>query len=306
VYLSFSGHKSFQECPKQYWHRYVDKTTVPPENCVNSLYGSTIGVLFEQFYMDKLWKRPDCKDELLRRADGVFDRVVREQRKSIVNWSDEKANYHSREELLRDVRTDVEKGLRTIRAHRFLSNEAAAEVELDYDFGRHRVAGRADFLLRRAAPFGDKVLTDGKGSKHGMKYIEKSQVLWYSFLHRARFGHAPDRAGFVLWRFEAEKAVVWVDFTDRDLDTLRDGVLATMDRIEASKTALENLRLPQARQELREERFPAQPSFKCGFCAYLSVCEEGKAKQRQGTGGFSRSSSISLPGSGVRDLSLDD
>lgn len=306
MYLSFSGHKAYQECPKQYWHRYVDKTQVPPDNCVNSLYGSTIGVLFEYFYRDELWRRADCAEELERLVEPVFKQVVRDQRNSIVDWADPKANYNRQEDLLNDVRSSIPRALRTLREHRFVSEEAGAEVVLDSVFGQHKIGGRADFIVRRYHPFKGKAVLDGKGSKWGMKYVEPSQVLWYSFLHRAKFGHAPDLAGFILWRFEADQAVTWVEFRDHDLDILQGSVLAIMDRIQSSVAAINALHHPKAREELREERFPAQPSSKCDLCSYLTVCAEGKAKQSKGEARAPRRLSVLLPGSGVRDLGFDE
>ncbi len=306
MYLSYSGHKAYRECPKQYWHRYVDKTTVPPDNCVNSLYGSTVGVVFEQFYAEKLWKRPDCEAELKVRAPAVLAKVIKEQRNAIVDWGDEKANYHDQESLLQDVAEAIPRGLRTIRSHRLVGVGAGAEVVLDQTYGPHKIGGRADFIIPRVAPHRDLVIIDGKGTKWGRKYVEDQQLLWYGFLHRDKFGRAPDRIGFLFWRFDPAKAVSWTDFSGRDLDALKAEVLATMDRLDRAIAELRRLSdSPKAHDELRQEKFPAQPAFKCGMCSYLKVCEEGQAKQGRKGGDFPRRSLVTIPGTGVREFGFD-
>lgn len=309
MYCSYSGYKLNSQCPKAYWHRYIDKTTTPnADNCVNSLYGSTVGTLFEIFYRDKLWRRKDYQDFLISQAEPTLDLVIKNQRGSIVNWADEKANYHTRGELMRDVEAAIPRGLQTIREQRFVGPMAEAEMKLDHDFGPHRVGGRADFVIKRVPPQGDLLILDGKGSKWREKYVEESQLKWYAFLYRAKFKVVPDGLGFVFWRFEGEEAVGWIKFTSGDLDNLQDEVLGTMNQLEKGMSKLESLtRMPQAHDELRQELFPAQVSFGCKLCSYLEVCEEGLAKHgpRKSEGGF-RKSRVELPGSGVRELSLDD
>lgn len=312
MYLSYSGYKVNAGCPKQYWHKYVDKTTPPkPDNCVNALYGSTIGVLFEYFYTEKWWKLPNVASHMLLQVDPTLDKVIADQRGRVVDWNDEKANYNSRSSLIEDLRIGIPKGLQVIKENRFLGPVSIAEMKLDRGFGPHRVAGRADFVIERTTPHNDLIILDGKGSKHREKYVEEAQLKWYGFLYEAATGRLPDKLGFVFWRFSGEKAVQWIDFTRNDLDTLKAEVLGTMDRIEKGVRRLTVLSdQPKASFEHRQEIFPAQPSFSCNLCSYLPVCEEGSSKygKKKGSNDGPRKSksSATLPGSGVRELSLDD
>jgi hypothetical protein len=309
-YLSFSAYKLFNSCPKAYWHRYIDKTTPPkPDNCVNSLYGSTIGTVFEVFYRDKVWTRRDYEPYLQSIVEETFDSVVRGQRGSIVDWDDEKANYHSRADLIKDVREGIPRGLQVIRQNRFIGQEAEAEMKLDTDFGPYRIGGRADFVIRRVQPHGDLVILDGKGSKWRDKYVEPTQLKWYAMLYRARFGVVPDGLGFVFWRFEGEQAVQWISFTSADLDVLHHEIIDTMKRIETGTNRIASLAMmPQSAFEAREEYFPAAPSFGCNLCSYLPLCEEGLKKYgpKVRTENPWRKPKVVLPGDGVRELSLGE
>ena len=311
MYLSYSGYKTYGGCPKQYWHKYVDKTTPPkPDNCVNSLYGSVVGVIFEKFYEYKWWKQDDVARFMLTKVDETLDKVISDQRGRVLDWSDEKANYHSRSDLVEDIRSAIPRGIEIIRANRFLGPVAVPEMKLDYDYGPHRVAGRADFVIERVKPHGDLIILDGKGSKHREKYVEETQLKWYAFLYRDHKGRVPDKLGFVFWRFAGEKSTLWIDYTKEDLDALKQEVLGTMDRIEKGIRRLTTLsERPKAAYEERQELFPAQPSFSCNLCPYLELCEEGSAKygkKKSGGGQRRPKSSTTLPGSGVRELSLDD
>ena len=122
-----------------------------------------MGILFERFYADKLWRRKDYADFLQSIVEETFDKAVKDQKGRIVDWNDEKANYHSRAELLADVRETIPRGLQVIRENRFIGPQADAEVKLDWKFGPHLVGGRADFIIRRVEPHGDLVILDEIG-----------------------------------------------------------------------------------------------------------------------------------------------
>lgn len=280
MYISYSGFKSFSDCPFQYYNRYVNKTKIPPENRINMLFGQTVGVLFEHFYAHKLWKRSDYLPYMVSQAKSVLnDTIAIETKKGgKIDWEEEAANYHDYASLLRDVEEAVPRGLQVIREHRFIGLEAGTEVSLDSSFGPHKIGGRADFVIRRVAPHGDLVIMDGKGSKHGGKYVEDKQLLWYAMLHREKLGVIPDKLGFIFWRFSGADAVAWLPFTPTDLDRLLDEILANLDRIEASNKRLRLLEdMPRAREDARQEVYPAQSGpNKCKLCSYNTVCEDGK------------------------------
>ncbi len=282
MYLSYSGYATYLGCPQAYWHRYINKTPLlKPDNKVNALYGSVVGVLFEHFYNDKIWAERGSEDILLGKVDATLSEVMsREVSKGgVYDWKAPKLSYRSVEDVVYDIRAAVSRGLATIREHRLIGREAAAEVKLDVDVGGHRMAGRADFVIRRVPPHNDLVLLDGKGSKWRETYVDPKQLHWYATLYEQRYGVVPDKLGFVFWRFEPDNAVDWVPATPEDLVSLRETVLQAMTRIEADKAGLDPVVTGLSEQDRRQAlmgSFPATPSKECKLCTYLPGCLDGR------------------------------
>lgn len=284
MYLSYSGYKLFKSCPRAFYHRYLDKT-VPPEreNKVNSLYGTVVGLLFETFYAERLWSQKGVAALLGARAAATLDQaIVREQRGGMVDFSDPKSNYKSKDALLDDIRAAIPRGLGIIRHHRLLGKDALAEVKLDWTTGPHTIGGRADFILTRIAPDNDLLILDGKGSKWREKYVDVTQLHWYAMLYQKHHGRLPDRLGFVFWRCEAGEAVDWVEVDEGVTDSLCRDVVRTMDEIAAQWGEMEKLGTNE-RLPLVMEHYGAKPDRGgCRLCAYSSVCPEGRSLLRPG------------------------
>lgn len=300
MYLSFSGWKQFGTCPNSYWHRYVGKSVLEvPENRINSLYGSTVGRLFEVFYSDAIWRQSGTADILLAKVEPELDQIlVKEERSGRIDWEDEKANYHSRAELVEAIREAIPRGLETIRFHRLIGRDAKAEVKLDMPIDGHIIGGRADFVMTRVAPHEDLIILDGKGSRHREKYVDDRQLLWYAMLYRLRFGKTPDKLGFVYWRSEPEKAVDWVFFSEKALDDMQETVLSYVRTIEEGVEALAKGD-EEKRRLVMAETFQAQPGEKCKLCAYTALCPAGQSYT-------SKSHQIPVyAGAGVEDVGLD-
>jgi len=330
TYLSYSGYKSNATCPFQYWNRYVNKTLLKiQENGVNSLYGSTIGVVFESFYRDRVWKRPEYLKVLQDLAEPILDQTIKDQLKQgrVIDWSDEKSNYpeskdglsasqalsRGREELLRDVYESIPRGLEAIRANRFIGPLMEAEMKLDTRFGPHMIGGRADFVVQRTTPHNDLVILDGKGSRHREKYVDGTprkkgqpvegvQLKWYAVLYREIHKKVPDALAYVFWRYSGEQAVEWVPFDEGDLNALKDEMLSTIRRIDRNSNQIASVSSPKAQEELREELFPAQPGFHCNLCSYAEVCEKGRNYKARSQ----RKPRVVLPEGVDLSLGLDD
>jgi len=341
TYLSYSGWKTYATCPCQYWHKYVNKTRLQlPENGLNTLFGSTVGVVFEAFYRDRIYKRPKYVSELQGMAESVLDKAIKDQIKQgrIVDWTDEKSNYPRRDkegvltdgrlasavpagelmvlgrkEILSDAYIAIAHGVNTIRDNRFVGPLMEAELKLDTRFGPHIIGGRSDFVVKRVVPYNDVVIIDGKGSQHREKYVdgkprkegqpvEGVQLKWYAFLYREQYKRPPDTLAYIFWRYSGEKAVEWVPFTESDLDVLKDETLSTVKRIDRTTAQVEQAPGSQTKQELREELFPAQSGHHCTLCAYSEVCTEGQKYVAQFEG-RKRKAKATLP-KGVTDFSL--
>jgi hypothetical protein len=313
-YISYSGYKEYEKCPYAYWFKYVVKFKLKiPENSVNSLYGTTIGTVFETFYKQQIWRDKDIPGRLLGIASAHLDAAIEEAREKgrDVDWLDEKANYHSKAEILVDLEGTIPIGIQTIRENRFVGPRMDTEFKLDFKFGKYIIGGRSDFIIQRVKPFNDLVILDGKGSKHREAYvdghklakgkkIEGTQLKWYALLYKAKIGKVPDGIGYIFWRFEGERAIEWVEFSEQDLYELRVEVLSVLKRIDVATDRLDKAgRGSQAYNDLRQELFPSQPSYGCNLCAFASVCEDGK-KQVQKSRPHPR---LNLP-EGVTELAL--
>lgn len=294
-YLSYSGWKQFKSCPNSYCRKSVIKEApVKPDNKVNSLYGSVVGLLAEQFYKDRLWRTDDPAAELVSRAERTLNETIERERVAQVEvaeklgadkdlwregaivWSDPKANYNSREILLVDVLAAMPRLVEIIRTHKLLGPRVATELKLDADFGEHRFIGRADFIIRHVEPNVTHIL-DGKGSKYGGKYADPEQLSWYSMLWRKRTGgKLPDSTGFVLWRKPPAEAVEWHPIKQAEIDGLEAAVIADADAIETARVQYHMAKEPERRLAVIQEKFPVQPGQGCNLCSYLPVCEPGK------------------------------
>jgi len=289
MYISYSGYKTFNDCPLEYWHKYVGKTRPPkPDNRVNALYGTVVGKIFERFYNDFIWKRADrARQELLASVYPTIEEIVAEEsKKGIYVWSDSKSNYPCVEAVAEDVRIAVRNGLEIIKMYRLLGPKAEAEVKLDFKQGDTIIGGRADFIIQRCDPHNDLTLLDGKGSKHREKYVDGAQLRWYALLYLLNYGKTPDKLGFVYWRSPPSDALDFVDFTVPGLRMLETQILKTM------ATIAEGIRVLEGRAPV-EGRGPFQPlpePSRCRFCTYRPLCQK---------------KIMSAPPIGVEDVSLE-
>jgi hypothetical protein len=280
MYLSYSGFKAWENCPRQYYHRYTKKTVTPqPQNRVNTLYGLIVGAIFERFYNERMWRVPDFLNVLVHSIPSVTEKIMADETEkgsnAIINFEEKggRSMYKSKDELLADVTSAIPRGIKSIKQHRLVGNEARAEVPLDSFVNGHKLGGRADFVIRRVPPDNDHVLIDGKGSKFRDDYIDRRQLRWYCLLHLEKFQTIPDKTGFLFWRCEPETSIEWNPVTREDTAVLREVVLSTIDVIEDRQRRLPIV--PEATREQIADLFPAQPSKDCKWCDYQAVCGEG-------------------------------
>jgi PD-(D/E)XK nuclease superfamily len=272
-YLSYSGHKIYLECKRQYYHRYIDRTPIPvPDNRVHMLYGDTVGKIFEAFYTNKLWKAADILKALLRLIPPTLQRVITTELKKggVFNWKEKglKKGTRSIQEVEGEIIEAIPRGLSIIKQYRLLSPDAKAELVLDTTLEGHKIAGRADFVMHRIAPHNDFVILDGKGSRWRDKFAHTRQLRWYALQHRIKFGTVPDKLAFIYWRYEPHEAIDWYEPTSKDLDDLSHTVVHDLEEIEHGRHQILTGANPL-------QVFPANPGRDCVRCSYLKVCPEG-------------------------------
>jgi len=301
MYLSYSGWKK-SDCNFAYWHGYINKTKLPgPDDRLGSIYGSVVGKLFEVFYNEELYRKPQPAGELLSRVDATIQEIIHDETSAggwktagVLMWKGKepgqnpKALYANVEELAADVRDAIDHGFRTIRQERLLGRGAQAEVKLDATIGGHRIGGRADFVMRRVQPHNDEVIIDGKGSKWREAFVDHRQLKWYAMLFRHHHGRLPDRLGFLYWRFDPPESLDWVEFTSKEIDEFQARVLGDIARIEE---LAKGLTTPTTFEAARKVFLPLAGSGAdikeveqaCRFCPFATeeICPEG-ARVQQG------------------------
>lgn len=250
-YLSYSGWKTYQRCPLEYKFNYIDNlpyTSDPRE----SLFGSTIGKVFEWFYDRDLWKLPDPTAAALATTREALLAVLAKE--SFV--PDDGADMELLREIERNLAHYVPLGIENIRKYKLLSESTRTEFKLHitYKSNAHdfaiRMGGYADFIHGMKQPW----ILDGKsGSKSN---VDTYQLIWYATQYYLRFHIAPVRLGFIFW-LSPEEPLQWVDYEEHDI---RHCVKQTY----------------QAAQSIRLKMFDAKPSKRCKYCKYLSACEKGR------------------------------
>ncbi len=265
LYLSYSGRKTWLVCPKQYQFRYVlkDLTRGDPRK---TMFGSAIGKVFEWFYEESLWSKPDPEAAAVSRIDDAINLAFDQEKYS--RGSDRSFET----QLYSDMREFVPRGVGIIRDNGFLTTYSRAETDLTttYDHPESglvlKLGGRADFI--HSKDMRDVWITDGKASKHREKYVDSDQLIWYATLHYLKYRVAPSRLGFVFWAFP-DNPVSWISYGSDDMRSL------VAETVRVSK-------------EILAKNFEAKPSGECHRCPYREKCDEGLrhlAHRRVETGG---------------------
>lgn len=312
MYLSYSGYKK-ASCLLAFWHLYLNKTRhSKPDDRLGSIYGSAVGVLFERFYKEQLWRQPETRKVLEAMAPAVVSKLLEEavrpgkvQQGGIIRWrgpEEEGKNprglYLNQDELTRDVIAAIGRGLWTIKENLFLAKDAQAELKLDCVVRDHYIAGRADFVMRRVQ-HGDRIIIDGKGTHHTIvekgvrkgKYLDEDQLIWYAWLFREQYQRLPDRLAYLFWYYEPPTSVAWVDVRLEDVMELKERVLGVADSLLRKRTAVygeeltedhlaKGLAAPPRRLEVVREHYPPTANQQnCQYCPYAEkdLCAEGHA-----------------------------
>ena len=272
IYLSYTGRKTYLTCPRKYWYRYVKKQDAP-DDPRKAMFGIAMGKVFEWFYNKRFWTDPKPEVKCLEAVDKAIDYTCDEKR------FDCAANSDFISELRGSMREFIPPAVKTIREHRLLSVESRSEVDLtvNYFSKKHdmtlRIGGRADFVHGPSPLW----IVDGKGSVHREKYVDSEQLIWYALQHYLKYHVAPDRLGFLHYRFPKDP-VQWIVY---DEQSMRSNLAKTLDTV-----AL-----------IRGGSFDAKPSGECHRCEFRILCPDGikhLASRRAANGGRIEDSAFDL------------
>lgn len=283
MYLSYSGDSLYRQCPRAYYFQYVGKVPLEkPVNRVHMLYGDAVGKIFEQFYKQKVYLS-NSTPRLMAMVEPTLQRIItNETRKGgVFDWAEKglKPGTRSLDEVRREVEDTIPRGLTSLRLGGLASNDPWTEVDLTTEQEGHLLAGRADFMMRRAAQK-DLVIVDGKGSRYRGSYTDPRQLRFYAMLHWLRSGTIVDGLGFLYWRFEPGKNIDWTSVTRQELEDLRSATLTNIEAIELAVKAVE------AKSATFYEAFAASTGGHCKLCKYASQCPEGTSLLQQNVKGL--------------------
>jgi len=272
MYLSYTGRKTYLTCPCKYWYRYVKKQEAP-DDPRKALFGIAMGKVFEWFYNKKFWADPNPEVKCLEAADLALDDACDEKR------FDRTADPDFVSGLRGDMRELIPSVVKTIREHRLLNRCSRSEVDLTvvYSSKKHemtlKIGGRSDFVHGPQPLW----IVDGKGGVHREKYVDSEQLIWYAVQHYLKYHVAPDRLGFLHYRFPKDP-VQWIMY---DEQAMRSNLKKTFD------TAV----------LIRDGVFDAKPSGECHRCEFRVMCQDGVkylASRRAANGGRVESSIFEL------------
>lgn len=257
-WLSYSSFKLYNECPKHYRLRKIDKVDPPvPDSKHNAIVGSVVGRVYEDFYNLEIWRKgAKTSEALLELVPKYFYEYLDAE---YVDWDSVK-NPYTRQDILDKCEEMVPKVLTGIKEHGLLGPYARSEVKLRAHLTKNFfMFGRADFLIRKSD--GTILLLDGKASKHREKYVDPDQLYFYALAFKIVHGRLPDRVGFFYLDFadQGDVAMDWLEITPEELAAFKTKVLDTFTAIQ-------------------RKHFQATPSSTaCRYCEYATMCEERQA-----------------------------
>lgn len=266
TYLSFSGFKVYDTCPKQYYYKYILKPVpLKPFNKVHTLFGDIVGKIFELFYTNRLYEKPNCLAVLFDLVRLTIDEKLLYEMKigGVYDWNEPglKSGSRSLTEVEHEIIEAISRGLRSLKRHNLISRDSKAEVVLDQEYRNRKIVGRADFIIRRG-PEKELVIVDGKGSRYRDAFIDVRQLYWYAALYWLKHQEVPSQLGFLYWRSEPEKSMDWIQVSKEKLVDFLDMILGTFDKIETN--------------EKTKTYTAALSSATCKLCLYRSMCTEAE------------------------------
>lgn len=264
-YLSYSGFRTYEICPKKYYFCYILKMLYDRDPR-SSMLGSTLGKILEWFYTKRYWASIDPIKECYAAVDFALE------------WTYKKEKFNSKSDLsfckiLRNqVIEMIPQSIKIIREKQFLTVYSRAEVDLsivakhkNYDFSL-KLGGRCDFI--HGSKPQNIFIVDGKASKWRDKYVDSNQLLWYGIQHYLKYKIIPSQLGFIFWAFP-DDSVTWIEFDSRSMRILFDEIFSIYNKI--------CLKI-----------FNPTPSHECKICNYKLKCPEGieyNSLKRLETGG---------------------
>lgn len=245
---SHSGLSSFENCPRQFMYRYVEKVEVTSES-VEAFVGKLVHEVLERLYQFVGEGRLPRLPQVLKRYEAWWQERLDPSRIRVV-----------REEVPLDFyRETGQRCLTNFYRRRYpfdgdetLGLEEMVHFALDDD-GRYRMRGVIDRIARSAD--GTLEIHDYKTGRRvpSQERIDQDrQLALYQLGVAERYG-ADSRIRLV-WHYLAADVVRTSTRTPEQLAALRGDTMRLIDRVES------------------EREYPARPSSLCAWCEYRDLC----------------------------------
>jgi putative RecB family exonuclease len=272
VYLSPSAASTWQQCPRRWWHKYVDKIPEPPPG-EPAVIGNFVHGVLEN--LTKLDPEERTKDAAKTLAREYFDEFV-----DTTNWQQLDYDDAQAKKFRRRAWAIIETYFANVDPTKV--NPIGQEIQVDVDLDGVPFMGYVD-LVERDPDTGDVVVTDYKtgkppstgmpwsGDERGEKLL---QPLWYAAALQEMGEHAPKHARLIYFTvnerpdgsFEQVSAELGVDVTDESIAAARAELRRRWSQIQDAKM---------------EGGAPARPGPLCGWCSYVDRCPEGQGEVMQ-------------------------
>jgi putative RecB family exonuclease len=249
VIYSHSRLSTFEQCPKKFQFKYLDKIIPPIEKSIETHLGKCVHETLEWLYKEvKDNKRVPSLDEVLEDYTQRWENRWEDGIK-IVNHILTKKDYFN-------------KGIRFLleyyMKHKpFEDNTIGIEerifIELDED-GKYKLQGFIDRLVYNLET-GEYEVHDYKTSNNlpNTEKIENDrQLALYSIAVKEKFGKDKDVS--LIWHYLAFNRKIESKRTNEQLEKLKKETIELIDRIETA------------------ENFPTKKSTLCSWCEYKPIC----------------------------------
>ena len=240
---------TYENCPKKYHYRYIEKPDVIRAKWNFTEFGSCAHLALELFHEKLMDDSSIGASEYSGLMKECFKKAVKKFDLSLLSepaWSPdgEKGGL----ELLKDIMQTYLDKIRENGLPEVIGIEVPYEIEMEDGVIVRGYIDRIDKISD-----GEYKVVDYKTSK-SLKYMTNFQLLVYAEVVRRLYDDAKVVHGSYLMLKHGCKEMSWT-FTDRDLDQCAKAIKKTAEQIKS------------------ETRWVKKPSMLCKWCDYESICQ---------------------------------
>jgi putative RecB family exonuclease len=252
---SHSRISAFEQCPKRYYFRYVDKPDIERVDSIEAFLGSRVHDVLELLYRDVRMHKPVTEAGLLAEFERDWTRHYHDRIK-IVRRRYLADNYY---QVGRRCLIDYYRRYQPFTQTRTLGLEERIVIALDAR-GEYKLQGYIDRLAQVAD--GHYEIHDYKTANtlpQPQQFDSDRQLALYQIGVERRFHDA--RQVDLIWHYLQYDREVRSRREPSELDQLRFDTIGTIQAIEA---------------EARKGAFPTRESALCDWCEFYAVCPAKK------------------------------